>query len=262
MRAKDEVVDRLTAAESVGVSREVARQALTNIDDRRVLWVVVSGKLCSGKDTLAPLLLPALGFRGVRVGYSDPMREELQRAIDLLTGRGESPEVLADEVSRELSMTLDHARELVALLGPSVAVVDHGLTGSTRTDLTRTLLQKLGSTWHCEADPEYWSRRVSAMCLQRLAEGESVFLTGGRFLPDVEIPKGLGAVVVRLDVSRRVQLARCAARDGLVPDEQTLTHAGEVALDDWAGFDVRVGNDGPVEAALAQVVAGLRERMR
>lgn len=248
----------LAAAMRLGVEREVALQALRNLDDGTVVWLVLSGKLCSGKDTIAPLLLPALGRSGVRIGYSDPMRAELQLAIDALTGRDEPVAVLAGELEGLLGLAARHALEMAELLGPAVRDPAHAVGASVRSDLTRTLLQKLGSTWRCEDDPEYWSRRVSALCLQRLAEGHSVYLTGGRFLPDVEIPAALGAVTVRLDVSRSVQMERCAARDGLLPDEATLTHPGEVALDDWPGFDVRVSNDGALQDALAEVVAQLQ----
>lgn len=255
-------MDALAYALSLGTDPAVAEAAVSNLADRTCVWIVVSGKMCSGKDTLAPMILPALGRSdSVRVGYSDPMRAELQTAIDLLTGRTDTLSALAEDLVSALSLDPGHAFELARLLAPAVADPGHGLTGSSRTDLTRQLLQSFGTEWRCEDDEEYWSRMVSVMCLHRIAEGHSVYLTGGRFESDVRIPKSLGARIVRLDVSREVQLARLLQRDGLVPDAETLDHKGEVALDDWDGFDVRVVNDGEPGAALEAVTATLRARL-
>lgn len=253
-------MDPFKMSELLGVPVDTAATAMRNIKTREASWILVSGKMCSGKDSVAPLLQPRLGYELIeRVSYSDFMRVEANQAIKILTGRTEPESVLSDEIAGQLLLEKIHAQQLVSMLAPSVRKPDHGIVAQQRTDLIRDILILFGTDWRTDADPTYWSRRAAAKSIKLLSEGVSVFLTGGRFLPDVELPQDVGATIVRLDITEETQKQRLAARDGLTPPPETLNHISETALDDWPRYDVRVDNNGTLEEGVELVVSKLKE---
>lgn len=249
------LIDNILA---LGVPRDTAERAAHNLQNRVAGWVVVSGKMGSGKDTVAPLVLPGLGHTDVaRVGYSDPMKTEYQYLLDLIWGAATdlaSARLLARTVEKTLGYRFDDALEAVSDV-QQVLAGGKPVLASDRTNQNRVVLQKVGGHWRTWSDEAYWSKMVSILCLEKIAEGTSVYLTGGRFLPDVEIPQAMGATIIRLDVTREVQLQRLQGRDGGLPTEAELNHPGELALDDWDGFDIRIDNNGTLEEAMENILA-------
>lgn len=251
-------MDPSKVAQDLGLPLDVCERALSNIASGKVSWIVVSGKLCSGKDTVAPLIQPALGFSPVtRLGFGDTIRVEANQVIKLLTGRTEPKEELVPLVASTMNMKPADARELVDLLADEVRDPLHKITAEMRTDLMRKILVKFGSDWRTVDDPSYWARQLAALSVRKLAEGVSVYLTGGRFEPDVEIPRSAGARIIRLDVTRETQIARLAGRDGLAASD-ALDDPSETALDEWPFFDVRVNNDGTLDEGVNAVVTEMR----
>lgn len=245
----------------MGVTDATIKQALSNLAGHTACWVVVSGKMGSGKDTVAPLVPPALGYTDVeRVGYSDPMKAEYQTIIDMF---GEAPYYidLEQEVTSPLVTQLGYKPQHAAAAAELVLGVLQSAPGKVggwdRTNANRLVLQNIGADWRTEDDEAYWSKRVTVTCLEKIADGTSVYLTGGRFEPDVAIPQAMGAKIIRLDVSQEVQLKRLLDRDGVVPTEEELSHPGEVALDEWSHFDVRIDNNGTLEECMKALLAKL-----
>lgn len=235
--------------------------ARENLHAKKASWIVVGGKMCSGKDTLAPLIQPMFDYSPlVRVGYGDLIRVEANQAIAILGGRRESADVLAHDLELKLKMEAEHAEELTEMLSPLVREPNHGVDASLRTDLMRKILVLFGSDWRTQGDPGYWSRRGAAQSLRYLSKGTSVYLTGGRFLPDVEIPQAEGARIIRLDITAETQADRLRERDGLDMNMEAVNDPSETALDDWDGFDVRVSNDGTLQEGLEAVCAELKKK--
>lgn len=260
------------------LSSSTAAAAADAVTSGRAVFIVVSGRMCSGKDSIAPDLAPGMGLPNcLRIGYSIPMREELDQAFQLAYAVAGPEHVLAAGAQRDIAEALvdvlrlapEHGVAMAAKVGAEiVSAAGRGevALASARTEGTRDLLQLLGSDWRQDQDVEYWPKRVVVPALRALAEGTSVYLTGGRYEPDVEVPRGLQALTVRLDVTRETQLRRLRERDGLVPTAATLAaldHPGETALDDWPHFDVRVDNneDGPAAQAAVtdEITSALRE---
>jgi hypothetical protein len=226
------------------VAEDVAR---TRLASGELCWVVVSGKMTAGKDTVAPALIDTIGGRVSMLRYGDLMRAELDPALDVMRTMQDCPaDQVAAEVADAIDLPLEFSRELVTLLSGDLRASAGTLTAHARTDAVRVVLQNLGDSWRCSDDPTYWARRAKQASIRELCAGNSVILTGGRFLEDVELPVEVGAIVLHLDVSRATQLARLGSRDGLAISADTLAaldHPGETALDDWDGFTVRLSND-------------------
>lgn len=246
----------MTAFEDrIGVPSGSTASSLAGVREGRVAWVVLSGKMCSGKDTLASRL--ELPGEKEYIAYGTMLRDNLSLALDYWPLFETEEEKVAD-LAKVLGYSTESAAELSLSLHREVE--RHGSVQPwNRTDGMRTILQKMGSEWLPDAD--YLPRTAALQALQHFDRGNSVVAPGSRFLPDVEIPVLGGAITVRLDVSRETQLRRLHARDGLAPTEElleALDHPGESALDDYP-HDVRISNDDDSPGALETVVAEVNE---
>lgn len=252
----DASVVRAAAARLRVTPRELASLVRSAQHD----WIVVSGKMASGKDTVAAELNAALYAGGaVLLRYGDLMRQELDEALTAWSQDPDMPALQAAELVRStLDLTPEQATQVVAALESDMRSSRGTLTAHDRTNGIRFALQSLGGAWRTGPDQDYWARSACLASL-RAAQTAPVILTGGRFAPDVEIPRMLGAIVIRLDVSVEVQRARLAERDGLSPDEATLRHPGEVLLDDWQGFTARLDADRPLSDVVHDAGAVVRD---
>jgi len=242
-----------------GIDPQVYAQALSNLHSGTVAWVVVSGKMAAGKDTVAPQLADILprptGKQPVYLGYGDLMRAELATIINQYSQA--QPDTLPLPRRLELVQELvglqpQDTAELVECLDAEFASRPDGETPSVfdRTPHIRKMLQGLGGPWRTRDNPDYWVRKAAIAALEHAADGQSVILTGARYLPDVQLPAQHGAILIRIDIDKETQLARLGARDGILPTPETLAaldHPGETALDHWDGFTVRVWNVGELQ---------------
>lgn len=253
-----------------GLDDRTHAAAITALKSGQVGWVVISGKMGAGKDTVAPLVADSLpmptGKLPVLLSYGDLMRAELAAAINAYSqALGVAPGKIAlrQRLVREATGLRDgYANELFSLLEAEFSIQEMGHIPSAfdRTENIRKMLQGLGGPWRTTDDPIYWVKKAAVAALTNVAAGRSVALTGARYLPDVEIPAQRGAIVIRLDIDRDTQLARLRARDGLAPTEATLAaldHPGETALDDWPGFTFRFSNMGALDDTVQEVNAVL-----
>lgn len=237
------------------------KQAKLNLQDGTASWIVVSGKMRSGKDYLAPHILPAMGYTKIeRLGYGDTIRVEADQAINLVRGSTKTDEQLSEEIIRQLNLRPEHSAELVRLLKPLVSDPASTITAAFRSDEMRHILIEFGSTWRTEDDEAYWTNKCVEKSFEILADGVSVYLTGGRFIPDVAIPKANGATIIRLEVDEAVQARRIFEADGIAANPDLVHAPSETALDDWLGFDVRVHNNGnDKDEVIARIVKELKK---
>lgn len=219
-------------------------------------WVVLSGKMASGKDTVAEGVNAALYGDHARIlRYGDLMRHELEvalRAWENALPDQDPAAVIADAID----LPDAYAAEVVEHLRADMERTAGKLTPWERTNGIRWVLQALGGPWRTASDEDYWARSACLSALRAAADGP-VLLTGGRFAPDVEIPLLLGAVVIRIDVSEDTQLARLAKRDRLTPDPATLRHPGETVLDGWDGFTARLDGNRDLPDVVAQATRAI-----
>ena len=257
------------AAQSYGLDEFTAERAAVNLTGGRAMILAVSGKLASGKDTIAPLVLDALGVQDYeQQSFANALKGELDQIIAItrewfdeqcrpsLTPR--LRDELAARIGDRLDLPASQAREYFAGALADQAINNRWLHSRCRTKVVRRALQALGTEVRRAQDENYWVKRALAEAFKSLAIGRTVYFTDCRFPNEVAAPKGAGAFVVRLDVSSEVQRARLLARDGLIADESALTHVSETALDDCTDFDVRVSNHGERAETVAAVVAGVR----
>ena len=248
--------DRFEAvAADMGVDGSVARAARENLVSGQVRALVVSGPQASGKDTVGPAVLAAVGAGDhVRIGIADGLKQEASDLLVVMNGFDDQ-ETAAIAASALLEVELNHARFLVGALWEPTRDPAHGLTGWSRTPEIRKVLQYLGNEARVD-DPTRYVRLAVPRILESLADGVSVYMGDGRFPREAGPCGELGMFLVRLHVDPEVKAARLLARDGIIADPATLHHAGETALDDWDGVDLRVDNSFASRSEVVSVVVG------
>ena len=111
----------------------------------------------------------------------------------------------------------------VKLFTPAKEVISHSKPGYVSLTF-RQLLQLWGTEYRRLQDPDYWVKRLEA----KLHGLERVVIDDVRFLNEVEMIQRLGGKVIRIDR----------------PGPAESTHASEIELDSFDGWDDVIVNDG------------------
>lgn len=214
----------------------LVEKAYGNLASGKAILLGVSGRLGAGKDTVAPLLMEKLGHPdAIHVFFARPLKEEATKAIELIA-ESNSPDEAARVIHLEQGVSYEKALLIAERLWLDVKV--NGVrTAYTRTDGTRFALQYWGTEIRRAQDEAYWVKRAIAAAVDTLAEGKSTFVTDARYQNEIDSIQGLGGKTVRLKVSPEEQRKRITNRDGIAPTEEALTHASELALDDYEESD-------------------------
>lgn len=243
---------------SVPVIDEVSLTgARAAIREGSVWGIAVSGKLASGKDTIAQRVMEELSQTpSVQLSWATPLKDELDSILDTLclsTGPEEATLLIC-----ETGVPLPHARVLAERLWDEAR---SGARARGRTPSMRWALQYLGTDVRRNIDPEYWVSRAAALAVDNLNAGRSVFYTDCRFPNEVDAAQYVGLFTIRLNVAPEVQAARLESRDGLQVDVSALTHPSEIALDDFKYFDLVVDNNRPLEKVVDEIVTAVQNRV-
>jgi hypothetical protein len=238
-----------------GTNPDIARLASANIMSSKSTLVCFSGKLASGKDTMARLVFEALDIAEddqVSFGLATALRREVDEILSILR-QGQSLGKSSEAVAERMGVPLKDAEMVTVILWEAR---ESDASSYTRRDDIRRMLQFWGTDVRRARYPTYW---VDA-CLDSVAsvasEGHSVAITDVRFPNEERELRRAGFFSVRLDVSDDVQAARLGARDGLVL-AGAGDHSSETALDDWNEFSFRVGNDGDPSITCASIVQAM-----
>ncbi len=164
-----------------------------------------------------------------------------------LVGFGHRAQVGKDTAARGLGgdwilmSFADRVRWILERIDP---VIHYGPLGATRlTQLlagrswetvkqenheVRRLLQELGMGARTYLRDSVWRDAVMAKALEQVRSGYDVAITDVRFMNEVEAIRGNGGLLIRIDRA----------------DVPRLDHLSESALDNFAGWDAVITNDG------------------
>jgi hypothetical protein len=232
-----------------GVDDETAKKARNS----RAPKIMVSGRLASGKDTIAIALMETLDHvESNKISFATALREELSLIIDLVK-RYPDKKVAYQEVAAVTGLTVDQVMKTVDLVFS--ALNDSGDTTSfTRSKFIRLALQEWGTDVRRAVDPNYWVKLGAKAAITAMAEGKAVHITDARFINEVEIAKLLGFYTIRLVVSFPIREQRLFERDGLKIDMDAENHPSEVELDSYKKFDQWVSNDNSIDQTVRSVI--------
>lgn len=211
-------------------------------------FVVFTGKMGAGKDTVGRATAEALFPEAFHASFATALKEEVQQMIDTIS---ENLSASDDKLSTMITghfqdvgdaITTEHALFVISKLRPLIR--ERGNVSSyDRYPEMRVTLQNWGTEVRRTQNPDYWVEKLVTPALGMLAAGQSVYVTDSRFPNEVEAVQRLGGYAIRLNVSRDVQIERLTQRDGKRPDVEAFEHPSETALDDYTDFDVVIDTD-------------------
>lgn len=244
-----------TRAIAHGVDPGIARLGAERIASGAVTLLGFSGKLASGKDSVAAGVVRRLRLEPVvHYSFAQPLKDEIDVVLEL--ARQERYDDVAENLSvpssPALQELLDHVREALCN--------DPTCDARTRTPQIRRVLQLWGTEIRRAQDYDYWVKKATATVMGHAANGTHVYYTDGRFPNEIASSQQIGFVVFRLQVDASTQAARLAHRDGIGIDPAAQSHPSEIALDEFAGFDLVVDNNGPFEQTVSRIVSWLAAR--
>lgn len=254
-------------------------RAKANLESGEVIFALFSGKMASGKDSVASATMKALGRENAdHLSYAAALKDELNAIMGTIRNSKARRDArhlqgaVRPLVRRKLTRL--HFAALVAQvcemhdLKPFQAQViiravlpelsrDPSLNAYSRTPGIRRALQYLGTDVRRAVDTDYWAKKALRVAVEALAAGRDVYCTDARFPNEVSLAALVGARTVRLDIPAELQEQRLFARDGIKPSEEALNHESETALDDYDSFDLRMDNTGAFEVTVEIVVQSL-----
>lgn len=221
--------------------------------------LVVSGRLASGKDTVAAAVMEALGRTdSVQISFATALREEIKVMLDIVKAAADLDAAI-DSVATWAGVHREEAVATTTALWDALAS-NPAITPYTRTKEMRTALQTWGTDVRRKTDDAYWVKQGARAAFTALAAGHPVHITDARFVNEVEIAQGMGFWAVRLEVDLDVRARRLWDRDQLEIDPAAETHPSEEQLENFLGFDHRVSNNGPLEKTVADILAAMPTR--
>jgi hypothetical protein len=241
-------------AQLLRIDPEIADAALATMRAGNALGIVFSGKMASGKDTIAEMLshrLASMGLASAEIHRtSDPIRAELNLATEIITAASSEAAAIAD-LAGQMNLSLEVSSEIAHRLFETTRW--SAPTAEQRTNLNRYLLVYLADKGRRAVDPSYWVSLCFTRVLTALANGSSALLTGGRYPNEVFPAQVMGIMATRIEVSPEVQLSRVRSRDGIEPDPELFLTENECALDSYVGFNLKVTNNALPEPTLEVV---------
>lgn len=241
-------------AQSVGLTLPQANSAWTNLTSGTTRFLVLSGKMGSGKDTLAPLVMRAMGtWDAEHLYYASALKDEAN-AMFATIRQFPTPESAASAMAEKFALPEREAQMLTNMVFDQVHQ-DRALHSRCRTNEVRAFLQVLGTDVRRQQDENYWVRIGMRDALEKISEGKSVYLTDARFPNEVSFARSLGATAIRLSITDNTQTFRLLERDGVLPEASAFTHPSETALDGYSDYSAVIENDGSIATAVHAIVS-------
>lgn len=251
------------------MSEEDSRSFWTLVDSttdaHRACLVGISGKMGSGKDTVASLLAEMLYRRGDGVvirSFADSLKDEVSRTVvDALMFQSEQG--FCDSVTSWSGISSIHAQELLKVLYPLIAslleqrVEPNEVTAEllyrnpADKPLVREVLKFWGNDVRRAQNPDYWVDMATEYVKEQRDMGISCIIPDVRRQNEAGFIKDAVGLLVRLNVSKEEQRRRLLSRDNKLSDRSAFTHITETDLDDYDRFDLILDTDsmGPEEVA-------------
>jgi hypothetical protein len=207
--------------------------------------LLISGKLQSGKNTLADLISAAVTGTGATVSqglYAQALKEGCSQDFRLLS------EFLREEHAKLLSGNPGIPEDTLGWMN-----VQESQWWDKKSDLTRVLLQIYGTEiFRNRVDTDHWVK--SLMAAVESSTSDLFVVTDTRYPNELELPISWGAQHGIRVQSVRVERPELA-RSGLAGQ-----HTSEIALDDYTGWDYVVRNSGTMED-LKEIAKNLATRL-
>ena len=219
--------------------------------------VGISGKMGSGKDTVASLLAERFsqsGEKAVIRSLADSLKEEVARlAAYAIISQNEQE--LCDLVTSWSGISSIQAQELLKVMHQLVvSLLEQRVESNEVTaemlyrnpadkPLVREVLKFWGNDVRRAQNPDYWVDMAAGYAEDQRSMGVSCVIPDVRRKNEAGFIKDAGGLLVRLNVSEQEQMRRLLSRDNKLSDRSAFSHITETDLDDYNRFDLILNTD-------------------
>lgn len=194
-----------------------------------------SGKMASGKSTTAKNILTSI--------ENSANNESNGTSFKVVS--------FADELRKEVSLLLSHAREvdspskyskheIFSNVDKRIAKKLYNFILSDQRNIRRTVMQVWGTDVRRANNENYWVEKAIDKALLLNSQGINVGVDDVRFENEAVATLENNGILVRLDISPEEQLRRLEEIRNKQIDKSTLKHSSEMALDNFPFFSLRV----------------------
>lgn len=224
---------------------------LEDISNGQLIMYAVSGKIASGKDTVAQSVnrrLQQAGHAVAPVAFADALKDELTDVIATAHTATPGRRIIA------ITELLDAPWRAAAQLADILIGTTPETTGWDRHPSVRAGLQRLAdlrrSTYR-----NWWVDLALADAVDNATDNTGTVITDLRQHNEARALHRLGVPCVRLHVTAAEQQRRLQARTGQPVDPNVLTHSSETELDDYDRFDLIVDNSRPLGQVAEEILS-------
>lgn len=236
------------------VDENVVEKALNNLANGEVSFVGLSGKIASGKDTIAQLVFGSDDNNVFYSHFAKALKLELQQIFDIVR-QAETFFLAFDQIKGKMLVDDVSAMRMCDLLFDEVRE-NPELTAYIKTPNVRLALQYWGTDVRRKQDDNYWVKKTFEIdsIFEKLAEKKNVVLIDARFVNEMDSIVDCSGKAIRLDVSPEEQSRRVAKRDNVDFTEEARNHFSETALDDYEKFNIRILTDNKEPENIAKFI--------
>lgn len=198
----------------------------------------ISGKIGSGKNFLANLLMEELNKRGYKTSeasFATPLKNELTDIINLvkeLNKKNQPDNIIVAAITTMYQIPVNHSEQIFDFIKEDIIATPE-VDGYSRTEGIRRALQYLGTDVRRKSDNDYWVKRFH----EQVNDFDGyVFVTDVRFPNEADSIVDHGGKVLRLEPPAEVVAERTELRDGMKYSSSAHQHVSETALDDYPKF--------------------------
>lgn len=222
--------------------------------------IAISGKMCSGKTTVANMLQHEMDYtrmffaQEIKILCRDIVNYNKAAAANLeIELRRPLLEIIWNDIQRITKTDEEYSaaiEQLLEIMEDYKHVIYYDLSSDKKTNDIRKMLQQVGTDYmRVNVSDSIW---INALQSSIAKAGEvKIIIDDVRYPNEFEMLRKEGFVMIRLNVSREVQLRRLKQLYGLI-DESKLRHTSEIAID-HAPFDYVLDSDQSAEELLKDI---------
>lgn len=184
-----------------------------------ICLIGLSGKMGSGKDTIAEMLVEYSNGDFVLNSFGRMIREEIDSVIK------DSYLLNEEELEDKYDVNFSEIKRVREILGRESIF--------ERSEKSREGLQYWGTNVRRSQNELYWIDLAERKIKRMLEKGERTILTDVRFPEEADLIRKLNGTLLRLEAEEEVRVGRIYARDGIKTSKIALSHSSETSLDNY-----------------------------